>query len=84
MAATEAGARVIVLLLNNSGYSEIKLFMQEKHIAPLGVDLFTPDFQAIARAFGWHAEHLAGPDGLAAALRAAAERPGCSLIEWRD
>ena len=83
--ATEAGVRIILLLLNNSGYAEIKLFMQESGIVPLGVDLFTPDFQAIARAYGWHAEHLAAaPGGLAAALQAAAARSGSSLIEWRD
>ncbi len=83
-AATEAGVRVIVFLLNNSGYSEIKQFMQGKSITPLGVDLFTPDFQAIARAFGWHAEMLADISGLPLAVQTAAARPGCSLIEWRD
>ena len=82
--ATEAGVRVVALLLNNAGYGEIKQFMQQKGIAPLGVDLFTPDFPAIARAFGWHAETLADIGDLPTALRAAAERPGCSLIEWRD
>jgi acetolactate synthase I/II/III large subunit len=82
--ATEAGVRVILLLLNNSGYGEIKLFMQEKGIAPLGVDLFTPDFQAIGRAFGWHAERLDSIAGLAGAVQAAARRSGSSLIEWRD
>ncbi len=82
--ATEAGVRIILILLNNSGYSEIKLFMREKAITPLGVDLYTPDFQAIAGAFGWYAELLPSVDALAAAVQAAAARPGCSLIEWRD
>jgi acetolactate synthase-1/2/3 large subunit len=82
--AVEAGAKVIILLLNNDGYAEIKLFMQEKGIAPVGVDLFTPDFLALARAYSWHAERLEEIGGLAAALRAAVARPGPSLIEWRD
>lgn len=83
-AATEAGARVIVLLLNNSGYGEIKLYMRQRGIATIGVDLFTPDFQGLARAFDWHAECLGDIAALPDALRAAAARPGCSLIEWRD
>jgi acetolactate synthase I/II/III large subunit len=83
-AAVEAGVRVIVLLLNNDGYGEIKLFMRQRGIAPLGVDLFTPDFMAVARGFGWHAERLDDIAGLASALRAAAVRPGPSLLEWRD
>jgi acetolactate synthase-1/2/3 large subunit len=83
-AAVEADAKVIVLLHNNFGYAEIKAYMREKHIAPVGVDLFTPDFQAIARAYGWHAELLATRDPIGTVLRAAAARRGPSLIEWRD
>lgn len=82
--ATEAGVRVIVLLLNNFGFGEIKLYMQQSGVTPVGVDLFTPDFQALARAYGWHAERLLDPGHLADALRAAAARAGGSLIEWCD
>ena len=81
--AVEAGAKVIVLLLNNAGYAEIKQYMQSKGIAPVGVDLFTPDFQALARAYSWHAERLHEAGALPDALRAAVARPGPSLIEWR-
>ncbi len=82
--AEEAGAKVIVVLLNNSGYGEIKSYMRGKGIAPVGVDLFTPDFQALARAYSWHAERLDSAEGLGPALHAAVARPGPSLIEWRD
>jgi acetolactate synthase-1/2/3 large subunit len=82
--AVEAGTKIILLLLNNHGYGEIKSFMRAKDIVAIGVDLFTPDFQAIARAYGWHAEVLDDTDGLADALRAAVARPGPSLIECRD
>jgi len=82
--AVQAGVKIIILLLNNAGYAEIKLFMQEKGIAPVGVDLFTPDFLALARAYSWHAERLETAEGLGAALRAAVARSGPSLIEWRD
>jgi len=83
-AAVEAGAKVIVLLLNNAGYGEIKLFMREKGIAPVGVDLFTPDFLALSRAYGWHAQRLLTIADLPSTLREAVARPGPSLIEWRD
>jgi thiamine pyrophosphate-dependent acetolactate synthase large subunit-like protein len=48
------------------------------------VDLFTPDFEMLAHAYGWHAERLLTADALPAALRDAAARGGPSLIEWRD
>lgn len=83
-AAVEAGVRVVLLLLNNFGYAEIKQFMAQKGIAPVGVDLFTPDFQGLARAYGWHAERLPDMGDLPPMLAAAAARPGPSLIEWRD
>jgi acetolactate synthase-1/2/3 large subunit len=82
--AVEAGAKIIVILLNNSGYAEIKSFMREKGIAAVGVDLFTPDFLALARAYSWHAERLSAVEDLGDALRAAVARPAPSLIEWRD
>ena len=37
---------------NNDGYGEIKTYMLERQIAPIGVDIFTPDFLAIAKGFG--------------------------------
>jgi acetolactate synthase-1/2/3 large subunit len=82
--AVEAGVRVILRLHNNFGYGEIKSYMRAKSIEPVGIDLFTPDFQAIARAYGWHAERHDRADPLAPVLHAAAARLGPSLIEWRS
>ena len=42
--AVEAQVPVIFLLWNNSGYGEIKRFMAEGNISPIGVDIYTPDF----------------------------------------
>src|SRR5690606_10488519 len=42
-AAVEARAPIIVLLWNNRGYGEIKHYMQNADIAPVGVDIYTPD-----------------------------------------
>jgi acetolactate synthase-1/2/3 large subunit len=52
----EAQAPIIVLLWNNRGYGEIKTYMQQRNIEPIGVDIYTPDFLALARAFGCRAE----------------------------
>ncbi|WP_263262342.1 5-guanidino-2-oxopentanoate decarboxylase [Pseudomonas sp. RIT-PI-S] len=54
--AVEAGVGVVVLLWNNQGYGEIKRYMESRDITPLGVDIYTPDFIAIARGFGCQAE----------------------------
>lgn len=70
--AVEARARVIVLLHDNSGYGEIKSYMQSQSIPPLGVDILTPDLVAIARACGWQTDRVQGPDDLAHKLTAAA------------
>lgn len=83
-AAVEAGAPVIVLMLNNFGYGEIKNFMIGRQIEPIGVDLFTPDFAGLARAYGWDAALVVGADALASALDAAAASGRPTLIELRD
>ena len=82
--AIEAGVKVILLLLNNFGYGEIKAVMQASGVTPIGVDLHTPDFQLLARAYGWSAEMLARPEDLPARLTAAAVSGRPTLIELRD
>jgi acetolactate synthase-1/2/3 large subunit len=79
--AVEARLPVIVLLWNNQGYGEIKKYMLRHSVQTIGVDLVTPDFIAIARGFGCHAESVANPQQLAAALERTAGRAVPSLIE---
>lgn len=87
--AVQHGARVIVLLLNNGGYGEIKNAMRQRQVEPLGVDLHTPDFVMIAQAYGWVAERIeecVGENGdsskaLAAALARAVQQTRPTLIE---
>lgn len=83
--AMEVGAKLVVLLLNNRGYGEIKSAMQAVGVAPVGVDLHTPDFVALARAYGWQAQRIAADcpqpqwaDRIGTAIAAAA---GPTLIE---
>ena len=79
--AREAGLPVIVLLWNNHGYGEIKDYMEARGIAPVGVDIYTPDFLAIARGFGCAAERLTDPGTLPTLLQAAASRSVPTVIE---
>ncbi len=72
---------MIVLLWNNRGYEEIKRYMVNRAITPVGVDIHTPDFVAVARGMGCAAESASSEDSLRSALRAAAARPGPTLIE---
>ena len=79
--AMDARTPIIVLVWNNRGYGEIKDYMQARGITPEGVDLTTPDFCAIAGAYGLAAERLEEPSGLGGLLKAAAARPIPTLIE---
>lgn len=79
--AREIEAPVIVLLWNNSGYGEIKNYMISKQIHPIGVDIWTPDFQLLAKGFGCEAVRLKDPADLPDLLRAAAGRKTATVIE---
>ncbi|MGZ0715445.1 5-guanidino-2-oxopentanoate decarboxylase [Pseudomonas palleroniana] len=79
--AVEARTPVIVLLWNNQGYEEIKKYMVNRAIEPVGVDIYTPDFIGVAKALGCAAESVHSIEPLRAALRAASDRQGPTLIE---
>jgi acetolactate synthase-1/2/3 large subunit len=82
--AMEAKAPVILMLHDNGGYGEIKSYMVSKNIPPLGVDLHTPDFIAIGRAYGWQAERLESYGALKPALEAAAQRHLPTMLVFGD
>ncbi len=82
--AMEAKAPVILMLHDNGGYGEIKSYMVSKNIPPLGVDLHTPDFIAIGRAYGWHAEWLESYENLKPALEAARARSVPTMLVFGD
>ncbi len=80
-AAVEEKLAVILLVWNNQGYDEIKNFMTARQIKPVGVDLHTPDFVAIGKAYGVEAVPLETLSDLPGLLQAAARRAGPTLIE---
>ncbi|WP_153787893.1 5-guanidino-2-oxopentanoate decarboxylase [Pseudomonas sp. EMN2] len=79
--AVEAQVPLIVLLWNNQGYEEIKKYMVNRDIEPVGVDIHTPDFIGVARALGAEAENVGDVAQLQAALGRAVERRGPTLIQ---
>ncbi|GAB1615239.1 5-guanidino-2-oxopentanoate decarboxylase [Pseudomonas sp. NGC7] len=79
--AVEAQVPLIVLLWNNQGYEEIKKYMVNRAIEPVGVDIHTPDFIGVARALGADAEDVSDVAQLQAALGRAVERKGPTLIQ---
>ncbi len=79
--AREVEAPVIVLLWNNNGYGEIKTYMVSRQIHPIGVDIFTPDFQLLAKGFGCEAVKLKAPGDLPRLLREATTRKTATIIE---
>ncbi|MDW6023252.1 5-guanidino-2-oxopentanoate decarboxylase [Mesorhizobium sp. BAC0120] len=66
--ATETGASIRLILWNNTGYGEIKTYMLNAGVAPLGVDIRTPDFEPIARGFGWQYCKVSSMSEFSAAL----------------
>jgi acetolactate synthase-1/2/3 large subunit len=79
--AMEARAPVIVLVWNNHAYGEIKTYMVDAGIAPIGVDLYTPDLRAIARGYGCFAERARDHADLTRLLADARGRGVTSVIE---
>ncbi|MBP6862747.1 MAG: 5-guanidino-2-oxopentanoate decarboxylase [Neisseriaceae bacterium] len=81
--AVEEGLPLVVLLWNNQGYQEIKRYMLKHEIEPVGVDIYTPDFLAIATGYGCAATELGElaelPNIMAAAL--ARSQPTVVLID---
>jgi len=79
--AVEAGTAIIILLWNNRGYGEIKRYMQNRDIPTIGVDIYTPDFLAIARGFRCRAERASGFAHLRQLLQSAAGADRPTVIE---
>jgi acetolactate synthase-1/2/3 large subunit len=82
-AGVEAKTGIIILLWNNEGYGEIKNYMIERQIRPIGVDIYTPDFQVIAKGFGCGAVRVESYEQLHRELIAANKRNIPTIVEIR-
>lgn len=79
--AMQAGAQPIVLILNNGTYGTIRAHQERTYPARVsGTDLENPDFAALSRAYGFHAERVeTTADFPAAFARARASKTGAVL-----
>jgi thiamine pyrophosphate-dependent acetolactate synthase large subunit-like protein len=73
---------VAIVVCNDNAYGMIKAAQKMRYDGRvLDTELRNPDFVAFGKAFGAHAEKLAGPDELAGALASAWGRKGPSLFQ---
>jgi acetolactate synthase-1/2/3 large subunit len=79
--AMQAGALPIVLILNNGTYGTIRMHQEREYPGRVsGTDLVNPDFVALARAYGFHAERVSETAAFAAAFERA-RAAGGGVIE---
>ncbi len=79
--AVDEGLPVVVIVWNNTGYGEIRRFMEDRQIKPEGVNLTPPDFTLIGRAYGFETVALDGTEALADAVAHAVKADKPTLIE---
>jgi 5-guanidino-2-oxopentanoate decarboxylase len=79
--AVELQLSLPIVIWNNSALGQIRDDMVAAGIPPTGVIGHNPDFPALARAYGAHAERTRGPRELIEAIRSALLRPGPTVLE---
>lgn len=82
--AVEARIPVIVVIWNNAGYGEIKRYMNERDITPVGVDIFTPNFLVLARGFGCVGQRVESVGELTEQLSLAQGRSVPTVLEINE
>ncbi|KUF10759.1 5-guanidino-2-oxopentanoate decarboxylase [Pseudoponticoccus marisrubri] len=76
-----SGAPVVILVWNNACYGEIRDAMVAADVTPEGVSLATPDFQALAGAYGIPAWQARTGEELRGAVGQALASGRCALVE---
>jgi acetolactate synthase-1/2/3 large subunit len=79
--AMDEALPIVVVVWNNSGYGEIRSFMENRQIKPEGVNLTPPDFTLIGRAYGFETVALDGAEALPDAVAHAVTQNKPTLIE---
>ncbi|MDN4613841.1 thiamine pyrophosphate-binding protein [Leifsonia sp. F6_8S_P_1B] len=78
--AAEQGLDLTVVVVDNGGYREIRENELDRGIAPVGVDLFQPDWPRLAEAFGGTGHAVTAADEVTQTVAAAIREPGVSLV----
>ncbi len=82
--AVQHGAKPIVLVFNNRTYGTIRMHQEREHPERVvGTDLVNPDFAAMGRAMGCHAETVTSTDEFVPAFERAVKSGKAALIELR-
>lgn len=81
--AADVDADLVTVMWDNGGYGQIALSFDEASAPRMGVAIYSPDPEAIARGFGWHATSVAQPTELHAAITAAFAAGGPHFIRVR-
>lgn len=80
--ALQAGAQPIVLILNNGTYGTIRAHQERTYPARVSAtDLVNPDFPALARAYGFHAERVERTEDFPAAFARALASPSGAVLD---
>lgn len=80
--AMQAGAQPIILILNNGTYGTIRAHQERNYPARVsGTTLENPDFPALARAYGFHAERVETTDAFPAAFARALASPTGAVLD---
>jgi acetolactate synthase-1/2/3 large subunit len=78
----QEGLRVIVIVANNRMLATIRMHQERRFPGRvIGTDLVNPDFAALARAYGVHAERVERSEDFTPALKRARRADGPALIE---
>jgi acetolactate synthase-1/2/3 large subunit len=78
--AVEQGVDLPIICINNGGYGEIRQNMEDRDLAPVGVNLTQPDWIRLAEGFGLTAFNVESLDVLADTITKALAVKGPSLI----
>ena len=73
-------ARVVHIVLNNSGLDFVKIEQQEAGFVPFGTDFANPDFAAVAEAMGAKGIRIEDPADVPGGLRAALAHTGGPVV----
>jgi acetolactate synthase I/II/III large subunit len=84
--AQQYGAKVLIAIVNNGIYGTIRMHQEREfpgRVAGAGSGMATnPDFCALARAYGFHAQRVEKTADIDAALQAAVDAPGSAVVEF--
>ena len=80
--ARQAGACPIILILNNGIYGTIRAHQERHYPARVsGTDMVSPDFAALAQAYGFHAERVERTEDFADAFERALASPTGAVLD---